>query len=384
MKFIVIGSGMMGSAVARDLTAWGPDDEVVLADIDPDRAAQTARAIGPAVRPARLDANSEADTVALLRGSDAVISAASYQVNLAVTRASIAAGVHCCDLGGNNDVVERQRALDAEARARGIAIIPNTGLAPGLINILAMAGMREFDTVDAIRLRVGGLPRHPRPPLKYQIVFSVEGLLNEYLEPVEVIRNGRRIHIPAMSDLEELRFPEPFGTLEAFSTSGGLSTLASVLEGKVRHLDYKTIRYPGHCEKFRTLLDLGFAAPEPLMIGGEVKTAREVFTELLRRKLDYGDRDVVLARATLTGTSAGIRRTLVYECIDLYDEETSTSAMMRTTAFPASITARMLADGTIGARGVVPPELSVPGDAMIRELGARNVRITTSITDNRE
>jgi len=384
MKFVVIGSGMMGSAVARDLITSGPDDEVVLADIDADRAAEAARSIGPAVRPARLDANSEAGTIALVRGSHAVVGAASYQVNLAVTRAAIAAGVHCCDLGGNNDVVDRQHALDADAKSRGVTVIPNTGLAPGLINILAVTGMREFETVDAIRLRVGGLPQHPRPPLNYQIVFSVEGLLNEYLEPVEVIRNGRRTRIPAMSELEELRFPEPFGTLEAFSTSGGLSTLASMLEGKVEHLDYKTIRYPGHCEKFRTLLDLGFAASEPLMIGAELKTARDLFPELLRRKLDYGDRDVVLARATLSGTARGARRTLVYECIDLYDEETSTTAMMRTTAFPASITARMLADGTIHARGVVPPELSVPGDVMIRELRARNVRITTSITDNRE
>jgi lysine 6-dehydrogenase len=381
MKFTVIGAGMMGSAAAYDLARTGPQDTVVLADINLQRATQAARKIGPGVTPMRLDVNNPQELREALTGSDAVISAVSYSVNYQISRAALDAGVHVTDLGGNDEVVRRQLTLHEEATRRGITIIPNSGLAPGLINILAVEGTKAFDELDAIHLRVGGLPQNPRPPLYYQIVFSVDGLINEYIEQAAVILDGKLVHIDPMSGLEEITFPEPFGTLEAFNTSGGLSTLATMLEGKVRTLDYKTIRYKGHCEKFKTLLDLGFATNEPMMVGGSVKTNREFFADLLRKKLDYGDRDVVLARAIITGRSGKAAKSLTYEFIDRYDEEAGITAMMRTTAFPTAITARMLADDTIKDRGVLPPEMCVPGSLMIDELAKRNVKITTQVTE---
>ena len=381
MKYLVLGAGMMGSAAAYDLAKSGPDNQVILADINIQTAKRSAGAIGPNVQPVRLDVNSNRDLVEVMKGCVAVISAVTYSVNLQVTRAALQAGVHVCDLGGNNDVVEKQLALDGEARTKGVTVIPNCGLAPGLINILAVTASKEFDTLDSIRLRVGGLPRHPRPPLNYQIVFSVEGLINEYVEQALVIQDGELKHIESMSGLEEIEFPEPFGMLEAFATSGGLSTLPELFAGRVKTLDYKTIRYPGHCEKFKTLLDLGFATREPMMVGGSVKTNREFFADLLGKKLDFGDKDVVLARATITGTRKGAEKVLAYEFVDHYDETASITAMMRATAFPTSITAQMLANGTIRERGVKPPEQCVPGDALIEELGKRNMRITKRITE---
>ncbi|HMK38752.1 MAG TPA: saccharopine dehydrogenase C-terminal domain-containing protein [Bacteroidota bacterium] len=381
MKYLVLGAGMMGSAAAYDLARSGADNQVVLADINLQTAKRSAGAIGPNVEAVRLDVNSNRDLVGAMKGCNAVISAVTYSVNLHVTRAALEAGVHVCDLGGNNDVVAKQLSLDGEARARGVTVIPNSGLAPGLINILAVTASKGFDTLDSISLRVGGLPRHPRPPLNYQIVFSVEGLINEYVEQALVIQDGELKHVDPMSGLEEIEFPAPFGTLEAFTTSGGLSTLPELFAGRVKTLDYKTIRYRGHCEKFKTLLDLGFATMEPMMVGGSVKTNREFFADLLRKKLDFGDKDVVLARATITGTRDGARKVQSYEFVDHYDESASITAMMRATAFPTSITAQMLAHGTIAGRGVKPPELCVPGDAMIDELAKRNLRITKSITE---
>jgi lysine 6-dehydrogenase len=381
MKYLVLGAGMMGSAAAYDLAKSSPDNEVVLADINIQTAKRSAGAIGANVHPVRLDVNSNRDLVEAMKGCNAVISAVTYSVNLQVTRAALQAGVHVCDLGGNNDVVEKQLALDEEARAKGVTVIPNCGLAPGLINILAVTASKGFDTLDSIRLRVGGLPRHPRPPLNYQIVFSVEGLINEYVEQALVIQDGELKHIESMSGLEEIEFPEPFGMLEAFATSGGLSTLPELFAGRVKTLDYKTIRYPGHCERFKTLLDLGFATREPMMVGGSVKTNREFFADLLGKKLDFGDKDVVLARATITGTREGAEKVLAYEFVDYYDEPASITAMMRATAFPTSITAQMLAHGTIRERGVKPPEQCVPGDALIDELGKRNLKITKRITE---
>lgn len=382
MKYVVFGAGMMGSAAAWDLAANNPADEVVVADINLGVASSVTRSIGlPNVSPRRVDVHDDDAVARTLEGAAAAIGAVSYSVNYDLNRAAIEAGVHMCDLGGNNDMVTKQLTLDAGAKARGVTIVPNSGLAPGLINILAVEGARQFDSLDSIHLRVGGLPQNPRPPLFYQVVFSVEGLINEYVERAEVIRDGVHTTVDSMSGLEDIEFPPPFGTLEAFSTSGGLSWLPRIFEGKVRELDYKTIRYRGHCEKFKTLLDLGFATNEPMMVGGSVKTNREFFEDLLKRKLDYGDRDVVLARATIRGTMDGARRSLVYEFIDYYDEATKITAMMRTTAFPTAVIATMLAAGAVTARGVLTPELCVPGDAMIRELDKRNIRITTSVTE---
>ena len=381
MKFLVLGAGMMGSAAAFDLARSAPENEVILADINLQTATATAKSAGASVHPLRLDVNNRRDLSNSMAGCSCVISAVSYSVNLAVTRAAIEAGVHMCDLGGNNDVFKRQLALDQEAKAKGVTIIPNSGLAPGLINILAVSGAKEFDELDSIHLRVGGLPQRPRPPLNYQIAFSVEGLINEYVEQAAVIRNGELKYIDPMSDLEDICFPEPFGVLEAFNTSGGLSMLTELFAGKVRNLDYKTIRYKGHCEKFKTLLDLGFATMEPMMVGGSVKTNREFFADLLRKKLDFGDKDVVLARATITGRRDRAEKSLTYEFVDEYDDATSMTAMMRTTAFPTSVTAQMLANGVISDRGVLPPEACVPGAAMIDELAKRNIRITKKITE---
>ena len=380
-QYLVLGAGMMGSAVAYDLAMASINNRVVLADISGDTAGATAKAIGSNVHPLQLDVRDSAALLDAMKGCSVAVSAVSYSVNEAITRAAIAAGVHLCDLGGNNDVVDRQLALDADARARDVTVIPNCGLAPGLINILAVTGLEVFDQVDTIQLRVGGLPQHPRPPLGYQLVFSAEGLLNEYLEPAEVLEEGAVRLVPSMTGLEEIVFPPPYGRLEAFYTSGGLSTLTRTLRGKVRMLDYKTIRYPGHCEKFKLLLDLGFASAEPLVGAGGIRTSRELFTELLKKRLASDDSDVVLARAVLSGLKGGKAQTLVYECVDAYDAKTRMTAMMRTTAFPTSITAIMLADGTITARGVMPPEACVPGQEMIRSLAQRHVIVTTQLSN---
>jgi lysine 6-dehydrogenase len=381
MRYVVLSSGMMGSAAAFDLAAADESNEVLLADLHLEAATRAAGAIGPNVHPRQVDANNQEEMVRLFRNADAVLSAVPYSLNLQVTRAAIEAGTHMCDLGGSNEILDQQLTLSNEALGRNVTIVPNCGLAPGLINILAVEGFRRFDRVDSIRLRVGGLPQNPRPPLFYQITFSVEGLINEYLEPVDVIKAGRLLKAEPLSDLEEIEFPPPFGRLEAFNTSGGISSLPRLLHGKVQDLDYKTIRYRGHCEKFKTLIELGFASAEPIMVGANVRTTRELFAELLRKKLDYRDKDVVLARATIEGSTGKLRRSLVYELIDYYDVSTQMTAMMRTTAFPTSVIAQMLAQGRVTRRGVFPPEEIVPGEALIRELSRCDIRITERLTE---
>jgi lysine 6-dehydrogenase len=380
MKALVIGAGMMGSAIAYDLAHSAGVEGVVLADIDGDRARAVAAAAGGAVEPHRLDTADGPALLALMRKVHVAIGATSYTHNAHLAGAAIEAGIHFCDLGGNMDVVYEQMTFDARAKAAGVAVLPNCGLAPGMACVIAAGGAQRFEKVDAIHIRVGGLPQHPQPPLNYQLVFSAEGLINEYLEPAEVLEEGEPRTVASMTGLERLSFPAPFDALEAFHTSGGVSTLTKMFRGSVRSLDYKTIRYSGHCEKFKTLLDLGFASAEPFMVGATVRTAREIFEEMLRRKLPANGPDVVLMRVAVAGTMAGRQKTLAYEMTDRYDESLRITSMMRTTAFPTSIIAQMLVRGEIRDRGVFPPERCVPLAPFLAELAKRNIVIHESLT----
>jgi lysine 6-dehydrogenase len=380
MKVLVIGAGMMGGALAYDLTHSRGVDGVILADIDFDRAKDAAKSIGGGVEAVHLDTQSADSVVEVMKRVSVAVGATTYTHNVGLTEAAIRARIHFCDLGGNMDVVMRQISMDREAKAADVCIIPNCGLAPGLACVVASGGAARFSEVDSIHIRVGGLPLHPRPPLNYQLVFSAEGLINEYLEPADVIRNGEPRQVESMDDLEELEFPAPFGKLEAFNTSGGVSTLPLMFKGKLKELDYKTIRYPGHCEKFKLLLALGFASTDPIMTGTSIRTARELFEELLRRKLPSNGPDAVLTRVTIAGRIDSHRKSLVYEMIDYYDEKLKITSMMRTTAFPTSIIAQMIANGTITARGVVPPEQCVPLPPLLEELRNRSIFIKESLS----
>ena len=376
MKFLVLGSGLMGSALARDLAHSRGVTLVTLADVDADRARQTAAAIGKdIVKPAGLNIEYYDDVVGAMENHDCAIGAVSYRFNHMLSRASLEAGVHFCDLGGNQAVVERQRELNARAGEAGITIVPNCGLAPGFANVLAARGAEMFDSVESIQVRVGGLPQHPRPPYNYQLVFSVEGLVNEYTGEAVVLRDFKKTVVPAMTEVETIEFPAPYGTLEAFLTTGGTSLLPEMFEGRVRTLDYKTIRYPGHCERFRALLDLGFASSEPMTIGSNVMTAREMFFELLKRKLHGDSEDVVLLRATIKGAKGGTDRVLQYSLIDSFDKNGNITAMMRTTAYPTSLIAQFLVNGTIPQRGVLTPEQCVPLSPLVEGLRSRSIEI---------
>lgn len=376
MKILVLGAGKMGLGAAFDLAHNSPDVEAVMvADIDGTRASAVAETVkSDIVLPAQIDAADYQKTVALFGEHDAAISCVNYWYNAALAKAAIEARTHFCDLGGNNTIVDEELALDAEAKAAGINIIPDCGLAPGMVSILAMNAAKQFQTVDSINIRVGGLPQNPKPPLDYQLVFSVEGLINEYIERARVIRNGEIAEVESMTEIESLEFAG-FPPLEAFQTSGGTSTLPETFLGKVSELEYKTIRYAGHCAKFKTMIDLGLCSSEDLDFDGVRVKPRRVLGELLMRHLPADEPDYVLVRVEVKGDG----RTLRYDIVDKFDETTGLSAMMRTTAFPASIIAQMMARGETLMRGATPQELAIPSDKFIEELARRNIVINEKV-----
>lgn len=384
MRILVLGAGRMGLGAAFDLAHNSGDVEsVTVADIDEGRARAVAETVGSErVRAAQVDVADSAKVVGLMRGHDSVISCVTYFHNLRLARAAIEARSNFCDLGGNNAVVDSELALDAEARAAGVRVTPDCGLAPGMVSVLVAHGAARFQNLEEIHIRVGGLPQNPRPPLDYQLVFSVEGLINEYVERARVIREGKLIEVESMTEIESLEFPAPFGRMEAFQTSGGTSTLPETFAGRVRELDYKTIRYPGHCERFKLLLDLGLASGEELELDGARISPRRVLGESLTRHLPADEPDLVFVRVEFKGRMTNedvTTHTLRYDIIDRHDERTGLSAMMRTTAFPASIIAQMMARGETSGVGAIPQERSVPPQRFVEELAARDIKITETL-----
>ena len=376
MKILVLGAGRMGHGAVYDLVHNSPDvTGVTVADFDFEKATAVANAVGAdRVEARQVNASDYNAVVELMRGHDSVISCVNYWYNVELSKAAIEVGANFCDLGGNNYVVDEQLALDAEAKAAGVSIIPDCGLAPGMVSILAMHGAAKFHEVEEIHIRVGGLPQHPQPPLNYQLVFSVEGLINEYVEVARVIRDGKITEVESMTEIESLEFVN-FPPLEAFQTSGGTSTLPDTFSGKIRELDYKTIRYAGHCEKFKTMIDLGLCSSEEIVADYQKVVPRKVFGELLQQHLPADGPDYVLVRLEFVGRKDGAAKKLRYDIVDKLDEKTGLSSMMRTTAFPASIIAQMMAKGDVLMRGATPQEKAIDPERFVVELGRRNIDI---------
>ena len=383
MKILVLGAGRMGLGAAYDLAHNSPEvSSVTVADLDGERARAVCDTVdSPKLTHAQIDVEDAAGVVELMRGHDAVVSCVTYFHNLKLARAAIEARTNFCDLGGNNAVVAAELALDEDARAAGVNIIPDCGLAPGMVAVLAAHGAERFDEIEAIHIRVGGLPLAPKPPLNYQIVFSVEGLINEYVERARVVRGGQIIDVESMTEMEELEFPAPFGRMEAFQTSGGTSTLPDTFAGRIQELDYKTIRYPGHCAQFKLLIDLGLAASDEVDLGHARVAPRRLLGELLVRHLPADEPDVVLVRLEFRGMQNGVQRRLRYDIIDRFDERTGLSAMMRTTAFPASIVAQTMARGATTKKGALPQELCIPTAPFVAALASRDINLEESFPD---
>ena len=372
MRMLVLGAGRMGLGAAYDLAAQADVTEVTVADVDGEKAREVASRVPHGkVRAVQVDVRRHGDAVALMKGHASAISCVNYWLNEELARAAIEAGTNFCDLGGNNDVVAAELALDEAARAKGVSIIPDCGLAPGMVAVLTAHGAGRFEALDEIHIRVGGLPLEPQPPLDYQLVFSVEGLINEYVERARVIRKGKITVVDSMTELETLDFPEPFGRMEAFQTSGGTSTLPDTFEGRVQELDYKTIRYPGHCEKFKTMIDLGLCSSDVIPVDDVTVAPRRVLGELLMRNLPADGPDAVLVRVEFAGDG----KRLTYDIIDRFDAATGLSAMMRTTAFPASIVALMMGRGQTSPKGALPQERCVPPELFMTELAKRGIEV---------
>jgi len=377
MRMLVLGAGLQGSACAYDLLQNPEVTEVRLADLHTDHLHEfLAPYSGERLIPTPLDVRDKGATIALMREADAVMSAIPYYFNLDLAKLAVEAGTHFSDLGGNTQIVFEQKKLQAEAQRKNITVIPDCGLAPGMVNILAEYGISRMDQVKSVRIFVGGIPENPEPPLNYQIVYSLEGVLDYYTTLSWVVRDGKRTQVKALSEIEPVRFGEGIGELEAFHTAGGLSTMAFRYEGKIPTMEYKTLRYPGHAKIMEAIRDLGLLDTEPVDVDGVRVVPRDVVVSVIGPKLTKPNgRDIVALRVIVEGTKAGNPMRLGWELIDRFDAARGISAMERTTGYSLSITGQMQASGEIGKSGVYTPDECIPAEKYIAELAKRGVMI---------
>ena len=374
MRMLVLGAGLQGSACAYDLLRQPEVERVTLADLHPDRLPPFLKRVkSRRLKLRALNAGSAAALRATVKGHDAVMCALPYYFNYAVSRAAVRAGVHHTDLGGNTAIVMKQKRLDREARKRGVSVIPDCGLAPGMVNIIAAEGIRRVGQAETVKIYVGGLPQRPEPPLNYQIVYSLEGVLDYYTTPSWVLREGKPARVDALSELEDLDFPPPVGRLEAFHTGGGISTLPWAYEGKVRTMEYKTLRYPGHAAIMKAIRELGLLDTRAVSVKGTKVVPRDAFIATVAPGLTKSaGRDLVALRIEVTGRNG---KCAAWELLDRYDERTGISAMMRTTGYSLAITGVMQADGRISEKGARTPDEAVPFGPYVEELRKRGVEI---------
>ncbi|MCP8617290.1 saccharopine dehydrogenase family protein [Salirhabdus salicampi] len=384
MKVGVLGSGLMGKEAARDLVRSSGVTEVVLADIDQQRAETVCQQIqSPKLSSATVDASQKEELAQFMERFDVIINALFYSFNEIVAETAIQVGTHSVDLGGHiGHITDQVLKKHEEASKAGVTIIPDLGVAPGMINILSGYGVSQLDEVDSIRLFVGGIPVQPDPPLEYNHVFSMEGLFDHYTDPALIIRNGSKQEVPALSEIEQIHF-ERFGPLEAFHTSGGTSTL-SYSYPNVKTLEYKTIRYRGHAEKFKLLVDLNLTKKDYYVdIDGLLVNPRNVFLKVLDPIVHLKNKDdAVLLRVIVEGSKDGGRMTCTYEMTTFKDKKENVTAMARSTANTISVVAQMIGNGTIQKRGVYPPEQIVFGKKYIAEMAKRGVQIHETKTFN--
>jgi lysine 6-dehydrogenase len=367
----------MGFAMVYDLIRSPHVEQVIVADNSLDRLKHLEKSLADTkIVPVELDVSKAEEVTELMGRCNVAIGCVGYKHNYDLLQCAMKAHCHFIDLGGNETVVKQELRLDELVKELDLTVIPDVGLAPGLVSILAVSAAESLDELYEIRMRVGGVPVDPEGPLNYSQVFAIDGLINEYFEDATILRDGKQFMVPSLTDIEKLEFPKPFGFMEAFNTSGGVSTLPRTYRDKVQHLDYKTIRYPGHCAQMDLLKQLGLMESEEVTLASGAKVApRELLHHMLEKHLPKDEPDVVLLRVIVTGIRERKPVQLVWQCIDYGEPSAGISAMMRMTAFPASIIAQMIGRGDLKERGVLHQELVVPTKLYLAELEGRGIKL---------
>jgi lysine 6-dehydrogenase len=381
-NYAILGAGMQGTAAAYDLAKFADANEIRLGDASLARAEAAAlRLQGLTYRDfsvQEVDALDEQSIDEFLSEIDVLLSCVPYWMHPKIAWRAIAKGVNMCDLGGNTEITWQTLGLDDQAVAAGVSLVPDCGLAPGLVNSLGMYLIESLDQCDEVKLYCGVLPQHPIPPFNYKLTFNIEGLVTEYDYRAIALRNGEIAEIETLTELESLELPS-LGSMEAFVTSGGTSTAPYTLKGKVNNYEYKTIRFPGHCERMRIFKDFGFWSEQSVDVRGTQVRPKDVFCRVFGESLGkIQDADQCVIRGRATGTKNGDNVCVTVDIHDRQDPVTGFTAMERTTGFSLSIIAQAIAAGTV-APGAIRYETAMTGTAFMAELQRRGIQFAEQV-----
>lgn len=385
-RYAVLGSGRQGTAAAYDLARFGEAEYILLADQSLAAAERSATRVNALIGrqvafPSAVDVQDEESVVALLASNkiEVFISGVPYFFNLKLTRAALRAHASMCDFGGNTEQIRQQLTFDAEACTSGITLIPDCGQVPGLGTSLCAYALTLMDEPRDVIMYDGGIPEHPRPPWNYILTFNIEGLTNEYFGTTLFLRDGKQQEIRCFDEYELLDFPSPIGRLEAFTTAGGTSTMPWTYEGKLRTLQNKTLRWPGHYAQWKAFNDAGLLELQPVQVDGNAVIPRHILHSLLEPQIlaRPDERDMVIVRIIVRGIKDGKKSEATIDLFDYYDESTHFTAMERTTGWHAAIMAGFIARQQT-PRGGVPVELAVPGPLFVEELRKRGFDLRIS------
>jgi lysine 6-dehydrogenase len=392
MRILVLGVGKQGSVLLRDLIESDEVSEIVAGDRDIGRLKHCVDKLeSEKVRTEQIDVTDHAKLIKLMkRDFDVVVNALLWKYNVDVAKAAIEAGVNYVDLGPSPRIFE----LDEAAKAAEVTVIPSCGLDPGIDSVLEGYGARKLDKVEKIYMWCGGIPQKNTPaynnPLQYKISWWWEGAISTYCGTAKILRDGKIVEVEKLSgsrNPEIIIFPEPVGKCEAFYVDAPLLLIKHLNLKDVKEAWSKTVRWPGHCDIWRKLIYLGLTRTDlRLKIKGCEITPREFLIELGEKTLQYekGEGDLVVQRVNVIGEKNGERTTYAYEFIDFYDEKNDITAMARTTAYPCSIIAQMIARGNIKEKGVIHAgkigwNLQL-AEAFFSELAKRDIYINETVT----
>jgi lysine 6-dehydrogenase len=375
MKVVVLGGGMVGSAIARDL-AKDAGTRVVVADVS-DAVLKKFRH-DQGIETEQADLSTPAAIASVIGDADLVIGAVPGHMGYMMLRTVIEAGKNIVDI---SFFPEDALSLDEFAKEHGVVAVVDCGLAPGLSNLLMGRAHATMDRVDRFACYVGGLPVVRKQPFEYAAVFSPVDVIEEYTRPARYLEHGRLVVKPALTDVEHLHF-DGIGTLEAFN-SDGLRTLAVTMP--VPNMIEKTMRYPGHADVMRLLRDCGFFGKEPVDVRGAAVRPLDLTAKLMfpMWELGPGEEDYSIMRVVIEGERDGIRQRITSTLLDRYDRSTNTTSMARTTGYTCSVAARLVAGGLYDRKGVSPPEYlgEIPAvhDALLDGLRRRGIAFVEDV-----
>jgi lysine 6-dehydrogenase len=348
LKVLVVGSGKVGSEIARDLARSSEVDSVIVADALP-KNLKNVRGFEK-IKTRRLDISQRKPLLDTMRQVDLICGALPGRLGFQLMTYAVEAHRDLVDI---SYTPENPFKLHSKARDQENIVVPQCGVAPGFTNMCVGDASRRLGTMTKVRVFVGGLPQRPTPPLNYRIVFSLEDVINEYSRPARIIENGKEKMVDALSGRGFLNFPG-VGKLEYFITDG-LGSLPRSFP-KVREMFEYTLRYPGHAEMMNTLRVLGFFDRKEIPINGSSVAPRKLTIALLRGTMSLGRPEDLLALRVEVEGPGGKKSLLSYRILDYYSSKGNVSAMARTTAYPCTSIALLVGQKKLRSVGVVPPE----------------------------